>query len=72
MIGNIKLKVIIENGTISEILCDDTRIPLEIEVVEICDDYSDVANLREYRNKLHSDKLKNVHFMFANFSDKLN
>ena len=72
MIGNIKLKVIIENGTISEILCDDTRIPLEIEVVEICDDYSDVANLREYWNKLHSDKLKNVHFMFADFSDKLN
>ena len=49
-----KIKVIIENGVVSNVVknCDD---PVEVEIISIDNDNKDRKDLEEYRAKIYAD-----------------
>ena len=61
------VKVIIEDGVPQEVLAD---APVDLEVVDIDEDYEDYDQLKNYRNRLYEDKnLKSCDFKVANFEE---
>lgn len=63
-----RVKVIINNGIATEVLADG---PVELEVVDIDDDYEDYDKLLEYKKELHKDEsLKSVDFTVAHFEEE--
>lgn len=62
-----KVKVIIDCGVVSEVLADSL---VDLEVINIDEDYDDCDQLRAYEEKLHEDKsLKQIDFTSANFEE---
>lgn len=50
-----KLKVIIRDGIVESVLTDDPKIPVEVQIVDIDDDYEDFEELRKYAEELYDD-----------------
>ncbi len=69
MTGEINIKVIIRDGIVDAVLCDDTRLPISVEVVDVNKDYPDYQELRDYADCLYKDKaFKEIAPTFANFT----
>ena len=66
MTGSIKIKIIMEDGIVTDVLSDDTRLPIDVEIVDICKDYEDYDDLVRYRDELYYDAsyefLRNVSY----------
>lgn len=56
MTGEINIKVIIHDGIVDSVLCDDTRLPISVEVVDVNKGYQDYQELRDYSDSLYKDK----------------
>lgn len=66
-----KIKVMIENGIIQTVLGDNTasQTNLEIEIVDVNSDYEDLDKMKEYAEKLYSNKeLVDIPYCVTNFS----
>jgi len=62
-----KIKVIIREGIVDEVLSDG---PVEVEIVDINKDYEDYDALNKYADELYDDKgMKSCSFTVATFSD---
>lgn len=61
------IKVIINNGVVTEVLSDGQA---DVEIVSIDKDYADYGKLRTYERELHEvSSLKSIDFSVANFED---
>ncbi len=61
------IKVIINNGVVTEVLSDGQA---DIEIISIDKDYADYEKLRTYERELHEvNSLKRIDFSVANFED---
>jgi hypothetical protein len=49
-----KIKVIIENGVVVNVVKDSNE-PVEVEIISIDNDYRDRQDLEEYRDKIYAD-----------------
>ncbi len=69
MIGEIKIKIIIRDGIVEGALCDDTRIPIDMEVVDINRHYPDYQQLCDYADALmHDRKYAEILLRLADFT----
>ena len=68
--GSIELKIIMRDGIVDTVLCDDTRLPLDVEVVDVCKDFDDYEKLSQYAYLLESRKEnRTVFFTYTQFTD---
>lgn len=68
MLGSVRLKVVIENGVVSDVYADDDRIPIDIEVIDVDTKMIDFPELVDYRNSIRRDPdFKNIGFCYAEF-----
>ena len=71
MLGIIQIKIIIRDGIVESVLTDDTKIPIEVEVIEVDKDFEDYAELRDYAETLYGDaRYAEVHTTFADFKQE--
>lgn len=69
MTGEISIKVIIRDGTVESVLCDDTRLPISVEIVDVNKSYPDYQELRDYSDCLYDDNsYKEILPTYANFT----
>lgn len=71
MIGEINLKVILRDGIVESVLCDDTRVPILTEIVDLDKDYRDYEALRDLADELYrSPKYEELPFTYADRTDE--
>lgn len=69
MIGEIQIKVIIRDGIVEAALCDDTRLPINIEVVDVDKGYDDYKELLDYAESLYCNpKYAEISLTIADFT----
>lgn len=70
MTGEINIKVVIRDGIVDSVLCDDTRLPISVEIVDVNKGFPDYEELREYARSLYKDNsFKEIPMTFANFTE---
>lgn len=69
MTGSIKIKVVIENGLVRGVVCDDIRLPIDVEIVEIREEYDDYEELKTYRDSLCHNGYNDIDYTFAKFNE---
>ena len=68
--GCINVKIIMEHGGISAIYCDDSRLPISFEIVDMNTEYHDYDKLVDYRDAIRKSHLYSVAFeTYAAFQD---
>lgn len=66
--GTKNIKVIIEDGIVQSVLTTDSA-GVDVEIVDICEDYEDAAELKAYRDLLFRDGgYKEMDFTVARFT----
>lgn len=68
--GRINVKIIVEHGGISAIFCDERRLPINFEIVDINAQYHDYDKLVEYEDAIRKSRLYSRAFeTYAAFQD---
>ena len=68
MTGCINVKAIIRDGNVVDVLCDDTRFPIQFEVVEVNKEFEDYEALESYVRELNADQnYKSIIYRYADF-----
>lgn len=65
-----KIKVIIHDGIVTNVLADESAKEVDVEIVDIDRDYEDYDELQEYEEELYGDKnLQEIGYSVANFGE---
>lgn len=64
-----RIKVIIENGIVQDVLTDATTAP-DVEIIDVDKDYEDYEKLEAYRDKQYKDAtLHSCEYSVARFDE---